>query len=53
MIQWLKLLASTAGGAVSIPGWGSKIPIATCSAKKKKKKAFGELVEQELWMFLK
>ena len=25
-VQWLRLHASTAGGAGSIPGWGTKIP---------------------------
>ena len=26
MVQWLRLFASTAGGASSIPGWETKIP---------------------------
>ena len=34
--QWLRLLASTAQGTDSIPGWGTKIPHAVrCSQKKK------------------
>ena len=43
MVQWLKLCASTVGGAGSIPGWGTKIPHAlwysqkTNKLKKKKK----------------
>ena len=36
-VQWLKLCASTAGGAGSIPGWGTKISRMPCSAAKKKK----------------
>ena len=36
-VQWLRPRASTAGGAGSIPGWGTKIPHAKrCSQKKKK-----------------
>ena len=44
VVQWLKLCASTVGGAGSIPGWGTKIPHAlwysqkTNKLKKKKKK---------------
>ena len=35
-VQWLKLFASNAGGAGSIPGWETKIPHATwCSQRKK------------------
>ena len=26
VVQWLRLLASPAGGMGSIPGWGAKIP---------------------------
>ena len=26
VVQWLRLCASHAGGAGSIPGWGTKIP---------------------------
>ena len=46
MVQWLKLCASTVGGAGSIPGWGTKIPHAlwysqkTNKLKKKKKDIF-------------
>ena len=29
VVQWLRLYASNAGGASSIPGWGTKIPHAT------------------------
>ena len=29
VVQWLRLYASNAGGAGSIPGWGTKIPHAT------------------------
>ena len=35
--QWLGLCASSAGGLVSIPGWGIKIPDTKQSDKKKKK----------------
>ena len=36
-VQWLRLHASTAGGAGWIPGQGTKIPHAAwCSQKKKK-----------------
>ena len=38
VVQWLRLRASTAGDAGSIPGWGTKIlHAAWCSQKKKKK----------------
>ena len=33
-VQWLRLLASNAGGAGSIPGWGTKIPHTTQPKKK-------------------
>ena len=37
--QWLGLRASTAGGAGSIPGWGTKIPHAIrCGQNLKKEK---------------
>ena len=36
--QWLRCHASTAGGIGSIPGQGTKIPHATQSSQKKKKK---------------
>ena len=29
-VQWLRIHPSNAGGAGSIPGWGTKIPHATC-----------------------
>ena len=36
-VQWLGLLASTAGGMGSIPGWGTKVlHAAQCSQKNKK-----------------
>ena len=35
-VQWLRLRASTAGGAGLIPGWGTKIPLAVQPEKKKK-----------------
>ena len=36
-VQWLGLLAFTAEGAGSVPGWGTEIPQAKlCSAAKKK-----------------
>ena len=42
-VQWLRLLASTTGGAGSIPGWGTKIPhAAQCGQKEKKKKKESE-----------
>ena len=37
MVQWLRLCASNARGAVSIPGQGTKVPHALRSKKKKKK----------------
>lgn len=36
VVQWLKLCFSNAGGPVSIPSWGNKIPNATWCGKKKK-----------------
>ena len=39
MVQWLGLSPFTAGGAGSIPGWGTKIlQVAWRGQKKKKKK---------------
>ena len=35
-VQWLRIHASTAEGAGSVPGWGTKIPHATCGKRKKK-----------------
>ena len=37
-VQWLRIRASTAGGAGSIPGQGTKIPRATEHSQKRKKK---------------
>ena len=37
-VQWLRLCASTAGGAGLIPTRETKIPHAMCAAKKFKKK---------------
>ena len=37
VVQWLRLCASTARGASSIPGWGTKIPHAAQPKKKKKR----------------
>ena len=39
VVHWLRLCASVAGSMGSIPGWGPKIPHATCLGRKKKKKA--------------
>ena len=38
VVQWLGLYTSTAKGVGSIPGWGTKIPCAVGSQKKKKRK---------------
>ena len=38
MVQWLRLCGSNAGSEGLIPGWGIKIPHATCMAKKTRKK---------------
>ena len=38
MVQWLRLHASNAGGASSIPGRGTKIPHATWRSQKIRKK---------------
>ena len=53
-VQWLRLRASTAGGAGSIPGLGNKIlHAARCGLKKKKKRSlhlspsFSILLRQE------
>ena len=36
MVQWLRVCASNAGGAGSIPDWRTRIPLAIrCSQKKK------------------
>ena len=48
MVQWLRLRASTAGDTDSISGRGTKIPHATLSQKKKKKKC-GSHMEKNLW----
>ena len=34
VVQWLRLRASNAGGAGSIPGWGTKIPCAAQHGQK-------------------
>ena len=47
-VQWLKLLASTAGDMDSIPGCGTKIPHAMVWPEKKKKKLL--LKEQIVWI---
>ena len=36
VVRQIKLCASTAGGASSIPGWGAKIPHVVLRGKKKK-----------------
>ena len=46
MVQWLRLGASTAGGAGSIPGWGTKIPHAALQ-KKKKRRRVDEILDRE------
>ena len=43
MVQWLRLHASNAGGAGSIPGWGTKIPHAARRIPPPKKKGISEL----------
>ena len=41
-VQWLRLCTSNAGGAGSIPGWGTKIPHAVwCVQKQKRNKIYG------------
>ena len=40
MAQWLGILASTAGGPSSIPGWGIKSLQATLQGLKKKKRKY-------------
>ena len=37
VVQWLRFYAPNTGGMGLIPGWGSKIPHASCHSKKKKK----------------
>ena len=37
MVQWLRLHASSAGGAGQIPGWGTEIPQDPQRGKKKTK----------------
>ena len=39
-VQWLRIHAFTAGGAGSIPVWGTKILSAVQNGQKKKKKEF-------------
>ena len=51
MVQWLRLRASTAGGAVSIPGRGTKIPNATqCGQKNLKIKNKFKKFKKEFWL---
>ena len=38
VVQWLRLHASNAGGAGSLPGWGTKIPHAPQHGSAKKKR---------------
>ena len=38
VVQWLRFYAPNTGGMGLIPGWGSKIPHASCHSQKKKKK---------------
>ena len=38
MVQWLGLRTSTAGGAGSVPGQGTKVPLAALHGKEKEKK---------------
>ena len=40
VVQWLRLHTSSAGGAGSVPGWGTKIPLATWTAKERKREIF-------------
>ena len=42
-VQWLRLPAFTAGGAGSIPGWGTKVPHATKHGQKIKKKKINKI----------
>ena len=35
VVQWLSLCTPTAGGAGSIPGWGTKVPHAAQRSKRK------------------
>ena len=37
MVQWLRLLASNARGEGLVPGWGSKIPLASQHDSKQNK----------------
>ena len=54
VVQWLRLHASTAGGAGSIPGWGTKIPHALWYGKKKKKvTVIIEKVNENIYMRVK
>ena len=43
-VQWLRLYASNAGDAGSIPGWGAKIPHAAWSGQKKSGPDFHKLI---------
>ena len=44
-IQWLWCCASIIGGMGSIPGWGTKIPLAAWHGQKKRKKKKGRLMK--------
>ena len=44
VVQWLRLHASTAGGAVLIPGWGTKTPHAAWHGQKKPQKQKNSIV---------
>ena len=44
-VQWLRVHASTAGGAGSIPGWGTKILCAVQNGQKKNKEFIDKLLE--------
>ena len=47
MVQWLRLLASTAGDTGSIPGPGTKIPYAMQCSQKKKKEAIPKALKKK------
>ena len=43
-VQWLRVHASTAAGAGSIPGWGTKILCAMQNGQKNKKRIYRQTV---------
>ena len=47
VVQWLRLLASTAGDTGSIPGPGTKIPYAMQCSQKKKKEAIPKALKKK------